>query len=119
MEHGPFTRRFLRSLPARGWSLLVHDVNHFLPQGRALIDRFGFLGFADAIDEGHGADKDFPGGERGDDADAHFPVEAERGDGGFDEAAEAAGETLAEFGAGFFVVEGGEGIGGGLRVEGW
>ncbi len=46
VEHGPFTQAFLRRLPARGWSLLVHDVNHFLPQGRALIDRFGFLGFA-------------------------------------------------------------------------
>jgi len=46
VEHGPFTRAFLRSLPARGWSLLVHDVNHFLPRGRDLIDRFGFLGFA-------------------------------------------------------------------------
>ena len=46
VEHGPFTRAFFRALPARGWSLLVHDVNHFVPQARALLDRFGFIGFA-------------------------------------------------------------------------
>ena len=46
VHHGPFERAFLRSLPARGWSLLVHDVNHFLPQARALMDRFDFIGFA-------------------------------------------------------------------------
>ena len=46
VQHGPFTRAFFRGLPARGWSLLVHDVNHFLPQARALLDRFDFIGFA-------------------------------------------------------------------------
>jgi 50S ribosomal protein L16 3-hydroxylase len=46
VEHGPFTRAFFRGLPARGWSLLVHDVNHFLPQARALLNRFDFIGFA-------------------------------------------------------------------------
>jgi 50S ribosomal protein L16 3-hydroxylase len=46
VHHGPFERAFLRSLPARGWSLLVHDVNHFVPRARALMDRFAFIGFA-------------------------------------------------------------------------
>jgi 50S ribosomal protein L16 3-hydroxylase len=46
VKHGPFQRTFFRSLPARGWSLLVQDINHFVPAARALIDRFGFIGFA-------------------------------------------------------------------------
>lgn len=46
VEHGPFSRSALRRLPERGWSLLVHDVNHYLPQARALIDRFNFIGYA-------------------------------------------------------------------------
>src|SRR5262249_2427165 len=44
VHEGPFTRAFFRTLPARGWSLLVNDVNHFLPQARALLDRFDFIG---------------------------------------------------------------------------
>jgi 50S ribosomal protein L16 3-hydroxylase len=43
---GPFERRLLRQLPARAWSLLVHDVNHFLPEARALLDRFHFVPYA-------------------------------------------------------------------------
>lgn len=43
---GPFERSFLRRLPARAWSLLVHDVNHFLPGARALLDRFNFVPYA-------------------------------------------------------------------------
>jgi 50S ribosomal protein L16 3-hydroxylase len=46
VEHGPFKRAFFRRLPAAGWSLLVHDVNQVLPQARALLDRFQFIGFA-------------------------------------------------------------------------
>ncbi len=42
-QQGPFERGFRRRLPARGWSLLVHDVNHFLPEARALLDRFSFV----------------------------------------------------------------------------
>jgi 50S ribosomal protein L16 3-hydroxylase len=45
-HEGPFERSFLRRLPARGWSLLVHDVNHFLPEARALLDRFNFIPYA-------------------------------------------------------------------------
>src|SRR5262252_46932 len=40
---GPFARRSLRGLPARGWSLLVNDVNHFIPAARTLLDRFSFI----------------------------------------------------------------------------
>src|SRR5689334_2176922 len=46
VEHGPFRHTFFRSLPARGWSLLVQDINHFVPAARALLDRFAFIGFA-------------------------------------------------------------------------
>src|SRR5690349_14019591 len=43
---GPFDRAYFRSLPKRDWSLLVNDVNHFLPPARALLDRFDFIGLA-------------------------------------------------------------------------
>jgi 50S ribosomal protein L16 3-hydroxylase len=43
LQHGPFEPRFFRRLPARGWTLLVQDVNHFLPQGRELLQRFAFI----------------------------------------------------------------------------
>ena len=42
-QHGPFTQRVLRRLPVRRWSLLVNDVNHFIPAARALLDRFNFI----------------------------------------------------------------------------
>lgn len=42
-HQGPFAKTFFRSLPARGWSLLVNDVNHHLTAARALLDRFAFL----------------------------------------------------------------------------
>jgi 50S ribosomal protein L16 3-hydroxylase len=45
-HEGPFDRSFLRGLPARNWSLLVHDIDHFLPAARALLDRFDFIGRA-------------------------------------------------------------------------
>ncbi len=44
--HGPFHTRFFRQLPTRGWTLLVQDVNHVLPAGRALLDRFNFIPYA-------------------------------------------------------------------------
>ena len=43
---GPFQRSFLRRLPARGWSVLVHEVDHFLPAARALLERFSFVPYA-------------------------------------------------------------------------
>ncbi|HTS52966.1 MAG TPA: cupin domain-containing protein [Burkholderiales bacterium] len=45
-HQGPFQRAFLRRLPARGWTLLVHEVERFLPEGRALLERFSFVPYA-------------------------------------------------------------------------
>ena len=73
--------------------------------GEAAGGGVGFVEVADVVHDGHGADEDFARGEGGDDADAHFPIESEWGDGGFDEASEAAGEAVAEFGALFLAVD--------------
>jgi 50S ribosomal protein L16 3-hydroxylase len=43
---GPFRRSSFRRLPARGWSVLVHEVDHFLPAARALLERFNFVPYA-------------------------------------------------------------------------
>ena len=43
VQHGPFDPRFFRRLPARGWTLLVQGVNHFLASGRELLQRFAFI----------------------------------------------------------------------------
>lgn len=43
VRHGPFQPRFFRRLPARGWTLLVQDVNHFVAAGRELLQRFDFI----------------------------------------------------------------------------
>jgi len=37
VRHGPFTRRVFSRLPKKHWTLLVQDVNHFLPAARALL----------------------------------------------------------------------------------
>ena len=46
VQHGPFQPRFFRRLPSRGWTLLVQDVNHFLAQGRELLQRFDFIPYS-------------------------------------------------------------------------
>ena len=46
VHHGPFEPRFFRRLSARGWTLLVQDVNHHLPGARALLERFDFIPYA-------------------------------------------------------------------------
>ena len=46
VREGPFSRADFRRLPARGWTLLVHDVNHFLPRARELLSRFSFVPYA-------------------------------------------------------------------------
>jgi len=43
---GPFRRGFFSALPPRGWSLLVHEVDHFLPAARSLLERFRFIPYA-------------------------------------------------------------------------
>jgi 50S ribosomal protein L16 3-hydroxylase len=46
VRHGPFTRSALKRLPASGWSLLVQNVNHFVPAAQRLLQRFAFLPYA-------------------------------------------------------------------------
>ncbi|HZP91758.1 MAG TPA: cupin domain-containing protein [Burkholderiales bacterium] len=46
MEPGPHSRRRLRSLPPRGWTLLVQGVDGFLPAARELLGRFSFVPLA-------------------------------------------------------------------------
>lgn len=43
LEHGPFEAADLHELPARGWSLLVQGVNHFLPEADRLLRAFNFV----------------------------------------------------------------------------
>lgn len=46
VAHGPFRRRELAALPARGWTLLVQGVDDQLPAARALMKRFDFIPYA-------------------------------------------------------------------------
>ena len=46
LDHGPFARTHLASLPARNWTLLVQGVNLTDARGDALLRRFSFLPFA-------------------------------------------------------------------------
>ncbi|ARO88481.1 cupin domain-containing protein [Nitrosospira lacus] len=41
--HGPFARRSFSRLPKKKWTLLVQDVNHFLPAARELLLKFNFI----------------------------------------------------------------------------
>src|ERR1039458_8984387 len=50
-----------------------------------------------AVEGAHGADHDLAGQDAGEQADADLPVEAEGGNGGLDEVAEAADEAVGEF----------------------
>ena len=43
LEHGPFDEERFADLPKKGWSLLVQGVNHFLPEGEALLKKFDFI----------------------------------------------------------------------------
>jgi len=46
VECGPFRRRDLASLPARGWTLLVQGVENHLPEARELMTLFSFIPYA-------------------------------------------------------------------------
>jgi 50S ribosomal protein L16 3-hydroxylase len=46
LRYGPFRRRDLNALPERNWSLLVQEVNHFLPSADALLREFSFVPLA-------------------------------------------------------------------------
>lgn len=43
VRHGPFVPRAFARLPKEGWTLLVQDVNHFLPAARELLLKFNFI----------------------------------------------------------------------------
>ena len=43
VEHGPFADAELQELPAKDWTLLVHDVEKHLPDFRAYYDLAGFI----------------------------------------------------------------------------
>lgn len=43
VRHGPFTPGTFSRLPQKHWTLLVQDVNHFLPEARELLLKFRFL----------------------------------------------------------------------------
>ncbi len=45
-DHGPFTRRALRSLPPRAWTLLVQGTNLVDARADALMRRFAFVPYA-------------------------------------------------------------------------
>lgn len=46
VRSGPFRRRDLRGLPPRDWTLLVQEVNHFLPAAARLMREFAFIPLA-------------------------------------------------------------------------
>lgn len=43
LKHGPLDDRDFARLPEKQWTLLVQDVNHFLPSARELLARFRFI----------------------------------------------------------------------------
>lgn len=43
LRHGPFRARDFRGLPPAKWSLLVQEVDRFVPAARALLDPFAFV----------------------------------------------------------------------------
>ncbi len=46
VEHGPFVARDFSHLSKKTWTLLVQDVNHFLPAASDLLRRFNFIPYA-------------------------------------------------------------------------
>lgn len=46
LKHGPLSDRDLAKLPKKQWTLLVQDVNHFLPSARNLLKKFSFIAHA-------------------------------------------------------------------------
>ena len=43
LRQGPFAPHFFSRLPKKQWTLLVQDVNHFLPAARELLLKFNFI----------------------------------------------------------------------------
>jgi len=46
LKHGPFSDHDLIKLPKKNWTLLVQDVNHFLPSAYDLLSKFSFIPYA-------------------------------------------------------------------------
>lgn len=46
VEDGPFDESRFLKLPAKDWTLLVQDVNHYLPEADDLLRRFSFIPYA-------------------------------------------------------------------------
>jgi len=46
VEHGPFPAARFKRLPARDWTVLVQDTNHFSRRAAALLARFDFIAHA-------------------------------------------------------------------------
>ncbi len=43
LQHGPFRPIDLKTLPARQWTLLVQELNHWIPAAARLLDHFSFI----------------------------------------------------------------------------
>lgn len=46
LRHGPLKKRDFENLPGDAWSLLVQDVNHFIPAANDLLQKFSFIPYA-------------------------------------------------------------------------
>lgn len=46
LRHGPFRPGDFHGLPPRGWTLLVQEVNHLLPEAEQLLRAFSFIPYA-------------------------------------------------------------------------
>jgi len=46
VQHGPFSSQVFSRLPKKQWTLLVQDVNHFLPSARDLLLEFNFISYS-------------------------------------------------------------------------
>lgn len=43
LHHGPFRPVDFKALPDKNWTVLVQDLNHWLPEAGQLLDRFSFI----------------------------------------------------------------------------
>ncbi|WP_297486446.1 cupin domain-containing protein [Ferrovum sp.] len=43
LRHGPFRPIDFKTLPDKNWTVLVQELNHWLPEGEALLQEFDFL----------------------------------------------------------------------------
>jgi 50S ribosomal protein L16 3-hydroxylase len=43
LKHGPFSDEDFATLPKKNWTLLVQNVDHYLPQAKDLLEKFNFI----------------------------------------------------------------------------